>query len=1801
MNRCRLWLGMVTIVMLLAGQAWAAVAVPPSALYLATNSSTGSYSVSLGASSTPGANYVLEESTDNFATAPTVYNLGTLKVKGFSGKANGTYYYRAKVTAAGYDDSAYTVTKNIVVLLTAVAPSSLSVATASSTGTYSVTLGASSTAGVSYVLEESTDDFATAPTVYNLGISRVKGFSGKTSATYYYRAKAVKAGWADSAYTVTKNIVVTWGLAAPSSLTVPATSSSGGFVANIGESPSVGVSYVLEEASDAAFTTNFVSYALGTARAKAVSGKYGTLYYRAKVTKAGFPDSAYTATRSIAVANSSACNTCHASTQTAWAAARHGNGNSNPNGFDNECSTCHGPTGELNAGSDMAVTCTSCHTPSTADPLHPATTVAGNVTIALCRSCHDGDHTGKTAAIGAKVAASPHGAATGHTTGTCQRCHTTQGSLEGASRGFTGSYSFLSSNTATLWTPAPTGATDGIACSACHDSHTGGMRAVNTYSGGTTVAWDPNGNAAVDQYDTCTGCHTLTDNSLAVVGNYHNGSSINVTRTISDSHYDDPATGVGLASNVVEGYNVRKTGASPCADCHDVHAADLTIQEAWADSAHAGKIAIKKDEAACAESITWFNTTYPGNAAVPVDSCTDIATVGTSTRTVLDFFGRSTTGIAFYASKGAIDDADGNAWTHYNWDNSTGNPSNNPDPDRKSCQRCHTATGASNFLNNPSTYNAANNDFSHLSGWTAGNKTSPQNELLYCWGCHSDVANGVLRDPGAITENYAAATTGGPVVTVTYPNIGPSNVCMSCHLGREVGANVATDIDADGVRSFINSHYLTAGATVFGESGYEYAGRTYSAGFHQNVGINNNFSTGTAGPCVTCHMTGAEPHTFEVLTDTGNPASPICAQCHTGLDATKLNTARSTFDTALHELQLALESKGIYYSAAYPYFYAGPNGTGGAFTNWAGPYGLAKWKDVMGAAYNYNLFHHDPGAYAHNRQYALDLIADSIDFIVDGVIDGQGGTFLTAATENIEDGNHVAFAATDCTPCHTSGLPGPPTLPTNTAAHALTGVPTVSNVQFTVSGADLVLTYNLKLDGVNATGFTVVNRDYRLDSATGDRLDLGAVTTAVDNGGGNYAVTLPGAAANANSRYLLRVTNTAGIVRALVVGDYPAAPVTSLAADSACTDCHGTQSDLFHYSYPVGQAQCVVCHDAANTTYPRFVTLGHSIHNSHNMASGHFELDAENTFSVTFPTYMNNCANCHRDPAALATVNAEPVSYNFCMTCHGDWDGWTNTVVGGTLSFHRTYTAATNCAGCHNGIGAPATIAAMHNGQRTERSGLIWDGKDMSVVEGSKIDLDITSITRSGNNLLVNWTASYDGTPVNPCNTTVAAGAPIFHAGGAANAGTGQSASNFSFIKGFAVKEDFVQPGIGTSPGQPGSAVNITTGNTTCSSNVATTTVALTATEQGFTMGRIGMQGKAQVKLGFDYDDAVAGTQDVIQVRSAGPTRDFLVADGSLPVVPRREVVDTASCLKCHPGSLYQHGGNRIDNVELCIICHNEASSEQNVRLLDGVDQNEAYDKKPGQTYGFKSLLHAVHSAGHNEAITMVHRTNGNYVWSGHATVIPNYPTADIYADDTAWGEQTNYWLNDDPAKTQPVGSGLAALVYGSSAPHGYGPQTDGGASAPPVYSSSSTAANYNPAYPAGTTYTAGTTYQVYRNHNLHQTTYPQVLNNCLSCHKAGTFGFPDASKAVATTVDAGPSTKISATSTAASPSAAHIDNSNLSDDIVRGPAAAACFSCHQGVMAPPVSHGNVGGFAPANFGDRTSVPAESCAGCHTP
>jgi OmcA/MtrC family decaheme c-type cytochrome len=76
----------------------------------------------------------------------------------------------------------------------------------------------------------------------------------------------------------------------------------------------------------------------------------------------------------------------------------------------------------------------------------------------------------------------------------------------------------------------------------------------------------------------------------------------------------------------------------------------------------------------------------------------------------------------------------------------------------------------------------------------------------------------------------------------------------------------------------------------------------------------------------------------------------------------------------------------------------------------------------------------------------------------------------------------------------------------------------------------------------------------------------------------------------------------------------------------------------------------------------------------------------------------------------------------------------------------------------------------------------------------------------------------------------------------------------------------------------------------------------------------------------------------------------YASVDGS-EVVPRRLVVDLASCNTCHD-RLALHGGQRLNTVE-CVMCHNPNASDAARRPAD---------QAPAESIDFKRMIHRIHS-----------------------------------------------------------------------------------------------------------------------------------------------------------------------------------------------------------------------------------------------
>ncbi len=335
-------------------------------------------------------------------------------------------------------------------------------------------------------------------------------------------------------------------------------------------------------------------------------------------------------------------------------------------------------------------------------------------------------------------------------------------------------------------------------------------------------------------------------------------------------------------------------------------------------------------------------------------------------------------------------------WNYYDFKSITGE-----------CNRCHTTTGFIKYITTGDS-----------TAWGSASDTTK--EMLGCNACHINYSY-ALRSANQVKAKY----TGGEV---TYSNVGTSNLCLNCHVGRESGASVIAMNNYTGV-PFVNSHYLAAGGIVFGKIGFEYAGRVYSDPAvynHRYIGTNdsrgNSAAESTKGPCVGCHLANktqpGEKHTLKPYIVTGASLSPTCTTsgCHdVATDRTLIDvTWKPRYKAALLALKYYLANnqyRKLYYNSSNPYFFIDSDGDGvlsaaeSVMTNaqwkWYSVGGAEADRSVsaknnMGAAFNYNLLIHDKGGVAHNSYYTRRLIYDAIDWLDDNNMNYSVSTSLNA-------------------------------------------------------------------------------------------------------------------------------------------------------------------------------------------------------------------------------------------------------------------------------------------------------------------------------------------------------------------------------------------------------------------------------------------------------------------------------------------------------------------------------------------------------------------------------------------------------------------------------------------------------------------------------------------------------------------------------------------------------------------------------------------------------------------------------------
>jgi len=295
------------------------------------------------------------------------------------------------------------------------------------------------------------------------------------------------------------------------------------------------------------------------------------------------------------------------------------------------------------------------------------------------------------------------------------------------------------------------------------------------------------------------------------------------------------------------------------------------------------------------------------------------------------------------------------------------------------CAKCHTDSGLPTFLKN-----------------NANIAVEPANSLA-CSTCHSDFSEFGLHSDSLADVTFPSGAK------VTFGEEEPANICLNCHQGRESTVSVNRAISGAGVGddevspalAFRNIHYFAAGASLFGaeaQGAYQYADKEYNGRFEHARRMET---------CIDCHT----EHTLELRVD-------LCTDCHEDVEtvedvrlirmedddvdpvdydgdgdtsepiAEEIATFKADLRAAIYSYAADTIGTPIAYDAhSHPYWFIDTNANGEADAdevNRENSYN--QWTpNLLRAAFNYQYASKDPGVYAHNADYILQVMYDSLE------------------------------------------------------------------------------------------------------------------------------------------------------------------------------------------------------------------------------------------------------------------------------------------------------------------------------------------------------------------------------------------------------------------------------------------------------------------------------------------------------------------------------------------------------------------------------------------------------------------------------------------------------------------------------------------------------------------------------------------------------------------------------------------------------------------------------------------------------
>jgi OmcA/MtrC family decaheme c-type cytochrome len=446
----------------------------------------------------------------------------------------------------------------------------------------------------------------------------------------------------------------------------------------------------------------------------------------------------------------------------------------------------------------------------------------------------------------------------------------------------------------------------------------------------------------------------------------------------------------------------------------------------------------------------------------------------------------------------------------------------------------------------------------------------------------------------------------------------------------------------------------------------------------------------------------------------------------------------------------------------------------------------------------------------------------------------------------------------------------------------------------------------------------------------------------------------------------------------LVLGD--GNPRKNDVSSAACNACHdplaihgGSRRD---YKY------CATCHNAKLETLSTLESNGtlvpndnlnlvNLIHKIHNHQTPGAQNIGFNDFSeVTYPQDIRNCTRCHQGPDAdntYANWMTKP-TITACSSCHFTISFVSPPPAGKTLHSGGAYANNAQCAFCHPATGGFAGITDKHATENVTPNNPTVPGTLSSFEYG------INSVTVAADNTTatINFFIRQDNVYLNLGDNGAVIAAPAGFSGGP------------SFLFAYAMPQDGVAApvdynNLGRTAGQPASlAVVGRTIVAKAADNSQFTIVAPNAFPNinpksgavgAATMRAVALQGYfVQTSGGVGLDNVGRHTFAVVKGVTGDAVRRVAVESGytdnnnPLTGVP-------VGCLECH--EIFEgHGGNRVSNAQVCVMCHNPNLSTSGRTITASPinpDIVALYGSNPllypEVSQNFKELIHGLHGA----------------------------------------------------------------------------------------------------------------------------------------------------------------------------------------------------------------------------------------------